>query len=267
MELSGNLVKMYTTLEDQVKYSLKLNNNLIDINKLIDKKIRLDFNGQINCIECGKKTKKSFNQGFCYQCFKTSPKADESVIRPELSKAHLGISRDIEWAKEHDLIPHYVYLSISSHLKIGVTRHHQIPTRWIDQGASSAIIVAETPNRHIAGVIEVWLKKFYSDKTSWQAMLKNKLPIDIDLVKEKEKAIKLLPIELQRYAKADCQTEQINYPVEEYPTKVSPLSFDKTPIIEGVLKGIKGQYLIFEEGKVLNIRKHNGYYINLSVES
>ena len=36
-------------------------------------------------------------------------------------------------------------------------------------------------------------------------------------------------------------------------------------VIEGRLWGIKGQYLIFDDGSVLNIRKHNGYNITLEI--
>lgn len=266
MKFEGNIHKMQVYLTHTTEYTLNLNKNLIRLNDFIGKKLSIKFTNRINCIECGKVTKKSFSQGFCYQCFKTSPKAHESVIKPELSKSHLGISRDIEWAKENDLIKHYTYLALSSHIKVGVTRHHQIPTRWIDQGASSAIIVAAAPNRHIAGVIEVWLKKFYSDKTNWRAMLTNKISSHVDLLKEKERAIDLLPIELKQYVLPETSVQEINYPIEEYPPKVTSISLDKTPVVEEILVGIKGQYLIFEGGKVLNIRKHNGYYINLSVE-
>jgi hypothetical protein len=194
----------------------------------------------------------------------TAPEASESVVRPELSKAHLGIARDMEWAEKHDLIDHFVYLALSSEVKVGVTRHHQIPTRWIDQGASAAIKLACAPNRHIAGIIEVFLKKFYTDKTDWREMLKNQINTTADLLAEKEKALKLLSSELRKYAEPDNEIIRIEYPVLEYPQKLTSLSFDKQPLISGILNGIKGQYLIFDEGAVLNIRKHNGYWIQIN---
>jgi len=230
---------------------------------LIGKTIRMRFNGQINCIACGKRTKTSFGQGFCYNCFKTAPEASESVLRPELSKAHLGIARDSEWAQKYDLIDHHVYLAVSSAVKVGVTRNHQIPTRWIDQGASYALKLAKTPNRHIAGIIEVFLKNYYTDKTNWRAMLKNEVLKDCNLVAEKKRALALLPAELQKYANSDDKVTELVYPVEGYPGKIKSIGFDKTPEIEGLLRGIKGQYLIFEDGSVLNIRKHNGYFIEV----
>ncbi len=262
MMLEGNLLKMKSEAGNPVQYSLPVGSSLLPLNPLLGKKLTLEFNGQINCIGCGKLTKTSFSQGYCYNCLQTAPETSESVMRPELSKAHLGIARDMAWAEEHDLIDHIVYLAASSDLKVGVTRHHQIPVRWIDQGASSAIAIAITPNRHIAGVMEVWLKQFYTDKTNWREMLQNKL-IEVDLLVERDKALDLLTPELLKYAAYQIPPHTLEYPVVDYPQKVTSLSFDKSSIIEGVLKGIKGQYLIFDDGQVLNVRKHNGYFVKV----
>ncbi|HRX10167.1 MAG TPA: DUF2797 domain-containing protein [Draconibacterium sp.] len=263
MQLEGSILKMHTELVSPVKYTLPLSENLIEMNDLIGKEISLNFTGQINCISCGKQTKTSFGQGFCYNCLQTAPEASESVMRPELSKAHFGIARDMEWAEKHDLISHIVYLAVSNEVKVGVTRIHQIPTRWIDQGASLAIKLATTPNRHIAGIIEVFLKKHFTDKTNWRAMLKNEIIENIDLVTEKEKVLQLLPKELRKYTEPDNSTTNINYPVQLFPNQPKSIGFDKTPKIEGILTGIKGQYLMFQDDSVLNIRKHSGYFIKM----
>jgi hypothetical protein len=148
-------------------------------------------------------------------------------------------------------------------VKVGVTRHHQIPTRWIDQGASSAVILAKTPNRHIAGVIEVWLKKYFPDKTNWRAMLQNKEPDGINLIAEKSKAAGLLPAELKKYFYPDDKITEIQYPVVSFPEKINSLSFDKEGKISGQLSGIKGQYLFFSDGSVINLRKFAGYYLRV----
>ena len=258
---------MRTELAKPVKYFLPVGENEIAMNDLIGKEISMNFTGQINCISCGKQTKTSFSQGFCYNCLQTAPEASESVIRPELSKAHLGIARDMEWAVKHDLIDHHVYLAVSGDIKVGVTRHHQIPTRWIDQGASAAIKLATTPNRHIAGIIEVFLKKYFTDKTDWRAMLKNEIAQQINLLDEKQKVYKLLSSELKKYFEPDNEVIEIEYPVISYPKNIKSIGFDKTPKIEGVLTGIKGQYLIFQDDSVLNIRKHNGYYLQINCPS
>lgn len=264
MLASGTILKMRSEFADPVQYFLPVGENELPMNRLIGQKIQLTFTGQINCISCGKRTKTSFGQGFCYNCLQTAPEASETVMRPELSKAHLGIARDMEWAREHDLIDHFVYLAVSGELKVGVTRHHQVPTRWIDQGATEAIILACTPNRHIAGVIEVYLKNFFSDKTNWRSMLQNKTNLPVNLQEEKVNAYQLLPAELQQYLYSDDQIWKISYPVLAFPEKIISVSFDKDPIISGNMNGIKGQYLIFSDGQVLNIRKHNGYFLNIS---
>jgi len=264
MELEGNILKMRTELNRPVNYFLPVGAEEMAMNRLLGKNILMQFTGQINCIACGKQTKTSFNQGFCYNCMQTAPEASESVIRPELSKAHLGIARDMEWAEQHDLINHFVYLAVSGDVKVGVTRHHQIPTRWIDQGASFAVKVAKTPNRHIAGIIEVFLKKHYPDKTDWRAMLKNEVAENIDLQEEKQNVLRLLPKELQKYYDPDDKITAIAYPVLRFPEKIKSIGFDKNPKIEGTLTGIKGQYLIFNDDSVLNIRKHNGYFIRFT---
>lgn len=256
---------MRSEYADPVHYFLPLSEVELPMNEVIGKMISMKFAGQINCIACGKKTKTSFGQGFCYNCLQTAPEASETVMRPELSKAHFGIARDMDWARQHDLIDHFVYLAVSGDLKVGVTRHHQVPTRWIDQGATEAIILAKTPNRHISGVIEVYLKNFFSDKTAWQAMLKNKSDQQYNLQEEKLNAYRLLPAELQQYLFPDDQIWKINYPCVVFPEKITSVSFDKDPVISGILAGIKGQYLIFSDGRVLNIRKHSGYWLEINV--
>ena len=264
MQYQGNILKMHTEPVSPIRYFLPVGENEVKMNDLIGKKISMRFSGQINCISCGKQTRRSFNQGFCYNCQQTAPEASESIVRPELSKAHFGIARDIEWAEKYDLIEHVVYLAASSELKVGVTRHHQIPTRWIDQGASYAVKLAKTPNRHIAGVIEVFLKKYYTDRTRWQAMLKNQVPEGIDILEEKKKIEQLLPLGLRKYVDPDNTIARLDYPVQQYPEKITSLGFDKQPLVEGVLTGIKGQYLIFNNTNVLNVRKHNGYWVEIN---
>ena len=264
MQYSGNIRKMKTEVSAPVKYHLPVGDELINMNELIGQKIELKFNGQINCVSCGKQTKTSFGQGFCYNCLQTAPEASESVLRPELSKSHFGIARDMEWAQKHDLIDHFVYLAVSNDIKVGVTRSHQIPTRWIDQGASYAIRVAKTPNRHIAGIIEVFLKTHFTDKTNWRAMLKNEILNNINLISEKQKTLDLLPAELKKYAETNNEIVEIEYPVIQYPEKINSIGFDKLPEIKSTLLGIKGQYLILRDNQVLNIRKHNGYFISIN---
>ena len=260
---SGNLTKMLVLLDDEIQYTLKLSES-IAMNGFIGKHIRFEWNGVINCCNCGKVTKKSFGQGFCYSCFANAPASAECILRPELCRAHLGEGRDPEWEEKHHNQPHIVYLAASSAVKVGITRETQVPTRWIDQGATSAIRLAEVPNRYEAGRIEVALKSFFTDKTHWQKMLKNDIDLEIDLVEEKWSLEEHLPSDILNYFSENDEIIELNYPVLEYPEKVKSRSLEKTPIIEGKLKGIKGQYLIFENGEVFNVRTHTGYHVEVN---
>lgn len=254
---------MKSELKEVVRYTLPIGDQQINMNELIGNKLSLRFNGQINCVKCGKRTKTSFQQGFCYNCFLSAPEADPGIIRPELDQAHLGISRDMEWAKTYSLTEHVVYLAISSGLKVGVTRASQYTTRWIDQGAIKAIILARTPYRQLAGLIEVELKDHFADKTNWRHMLSNQIDQSKNLPEEKNNAGNLLSNDLQQYLHEDDGITSISYPVISYPQKIKSINLDKNPFYEGKLCGIKGQYLLFEDQSVINIRKYSGYMLEL----
>lgn len=261
--MEGNLKKMKTVIGNPINYSLLLHEE-VHLNQLIGKEVQLLWTGRINCRKCNKEIKKTFGEGFCYECFVTAPEAAECILRPELCKAHLGIGRDPEWEENNHNQPHVVYLAASSAIKVGITRLTQVPTRWIDQGASEAIIIAETPNRYEAGRIEVELKSLYTDKTSWQRMLKNEIDESIDLEEEKWQLEEQMPADITDFFTEDDEVVELHYPVIEYPTKVKSIKLDREPEFKAVLKGIKGQYLIFDEGRVMNIRSHTGYYVQLN---
>tara|TARA_Y100000782_G_C10182954_1_gene264877 strand:+ start:646 stop:1443 length:798 start_codon:yes stop_codon:yes gene_type:complete len=263
MKHSGNLKKMKAELSDPISYTLQLGDDAISMNNFIGKSIHLHFTGQINCVACGRLTKKAFGQGFCYPCFRDSPMNSECIIRPELCEGHLGKGRDPQWELEHHVQPHVVYLALTSGVKVGVTRSTQVPTRWIDQGAWKAIKLAETDNRHEAGLIEVALKDYITDKTPWQRMLKNEVDASEDLLERKEELGDYIPDPLQDFYSDDDTIYEMHYPVNEYPTKVKSLNLDKDPTIEKTLNGIRGQYLIFNDNTVINLRKYSGYFIEL----
>jgi hypothetical protein len=262
MKLTGRLLKMKTKLAEQVIYHLPVENELVPMNELVGKKISLKFENEIYCTNCDKKTNKSF-QGFCWNCFSTSPEAADCILRPELCLAHEGKGRDVEWEKAHHLQEHFVYLALSSSIKVGVTRSTQVPTRWIDQGASSVIRLAKVPYRQLAGLIEVEMKKHFTDKTNWQKMLKGEKAEGLDLIEEKWRVEEYFPAELKKYFSDDDSITNLNYPVLKYPEKVKSIDLEKQTLLSGKLMGIKGQYLIFEDNSVLNVRKHEGYVVGL----
>jgi hypothetical protein len=265
MRFEGNLSKMSTKIEnDEIHYTMYLNNQAIPFNDLVGSRIEFNFEGRINCCSCNKVTKKSFGGGFCYNCFTTAPEAAPCIIHPEQCEAHLGKGRDIEWEEKNHNCPHFVYLAVSSAIKVGITRADQIPTRWIDQGASYAIKLAEVPYRQLAGEIEVALKDVFTDKTNWRKMLTNKILEDIDLVEEKWALEDILPADLVDYFTDDDEVTHLNYPAFAFPEKAKTIGFDKEPNIMDEIIGIKGQYILFKNIGALNIRKHTGYYVQLT---
>lgn len=261
--MEGNLTKMITEFGSPIGYRLTLGEDELLLNDKLGRKLRIEFQGRINCVSCGKVTKKAFGQGFCYPCFMNAPENAECIIRPELCEGHLGKGRDPEWEKKYHVQPHYVYLAVSSGLKVGITRTTQIPTRWIDQGASSAIILAEVPYRRLSGEIEVTLKNHYNDKTNWQRMLKNEV-LEADLIQMKAEAKELLPTELQKYVTDSGDIWNLEFPSLDTPQKVKSIRLEKQAELEGILTGIKGQYLIFDNQNVLNVRNHAGYFVRFS---
>lgn len=264
MIYEGVLTKMQTEFGNPIQYYLVFENSFLNVNQLLGKEFEISFQGY-QCLECGKK-KKIFRQGFCYDCFMASASAGDWIMKPELSTAHLDIEdRDLEYEKKVQLQPHIVYLAVSSEVKVGVTRKTQVPTRWIDQGAEQAIPIVEVPNRYLAGITEVALKDHFTDKTHWQKMLKNEV-FKTDLFEERLKVKKWLPKEVEEYF--DSTKEELyemDYPVLQYPTKVASLNLDKSPVYSGKLSGIKGQYLIFEDGTVFNIRTFEGYVVKIEM--
>ena len=269
--VTGVLRKMKAEASDPVSYRLPVGEEFFDIDRKLEKPVTLEFSGGIFCIGCGRETKKSFAQGYCFPCFKTLAECDMCIMRPETCHYHLGTCRDPGWADNHCMQDHYVYIANSSGLKVGITRGNQIPTRWIDQGATQAIPVFRVRNRFHSGLIEVTLKKQISDRTDWRKLLKGEAE-PADMVAVRQDILASAEADLEKVKSGnpglewqvlDDQPVQLSYPVLEYPEKVTSLNFDKTPVISGHLRGIKGQYLILDCG-VLNIRKFTGYEVSVS---
>ncbi|MCH1453064.1 MAG: DUF2797 domain-containing protein [Flavobacteriaceae bacterium] len=255
---------MITEIGSPIRYYLNLESDFLEMNQLLDQTVKINFLGT-QCLSCHD-SKPIFRQGFCKNCFFENPSAGDWIMRPELSKAHLGEEdRDLEYEKKVQLQPHSVYLALSSHLKVGVTRKTQIPTRWIDQGAHQAVGILEVPNRYLAGVAEVSLKEHFSDKTNWRKMLQNDYE-EILWTTAINQAIDALPKDLKPHIIRDQLVTELQFPVLQYPEKVKSLNLEKENSYSGVLKGIKGQYLIFEDQTVYNIRSNEGTVVEMVID-
>jgi hypothetical protein len=264
---------MSSELAQPVNYALRLDGDETPLNAHLNQPIALRFTGRIHCINCGRVTKKSFSQGFCFPCSQRLAACDMCIVRPERCHYHAGTCREPEWGEQHCMQPHVVYLANSSGLKVGITRRNQVPTRWIDQGASQALPILEVETRQQSGLVEVALAAHVADKTNWRAMLKG-APEPISLVEKRDELLDTCGAALddlrQRFGLTaitplpDAQAVDISYPVAEFPSTVRPLNLDKTPDVQGALHGIKGQYLILDTG-VLNVRKFTGYEVTFDV--
>ncbi|MCF4173289.1 DUF2797 domain-containing protein [Vibrio sp. McD22-P3] len=268
---SGTLSKMRASLDSQVQYRLPVGEQEVELTSFIGKTLTLTHTGNIFCSSCGKKTKKSYSQGHCFVCMKKLASCDMCIMKPETCHYDQGTCREPEWGEANCMVDHFVYLSNTSSLKVGITRHTQIPTRWIDQGATQGLPILKVKTRQISGLIEVELAKHIADKTNWRTLLKQ----DGDPMELVEKAQELLPLVADQIAEIKAQygndaievlsevITPISYPVEVYPTKIKSHNFDKEPVVTGTLQGIKGQYLIFDTG-VINIRKFTSYEVEVS---
>lgn len=267
-----NLDKMATNLIDGLaQYKIGEGDNLVELNSLIGSSLKLTYKNEINCTHCGAKTKKSYSGGYCYRCSLKLAECDMCILKPELCHYSKGTCRQPSWGEANCLIPHYIYLANSSGLKVGITRSTQVPTRWIDQGAIAGLPILKVSTRYQSGVFEKLFASELKDKTDWRKMLKGDIE-EIDLIEKREELFEIFgetidsmesdfgagQIEILESEKVTS----INYPVKTYPVKVTSMSFDKTPVVGGILLGIKGQYLIFDTG-VINIRSHTGYKIEL----
>ena len=270
---AGNVRKMKTALEEPVQYHMLLGDVEVPLNQYLGRQLQLDYQGVINCIHCDRKTSKSFNQGYCYPCFKRLAQCDSCIISPEKCHYAAGTCREPAWGEQHCMIDHIVYLANTSGIKVGITRGSQVPTRWIDQGATQAKPIFRVDTRHHSGMVEVLFKNHIADNTNWQAMLKGDAQDrDLELVRQQLLAECGEQVEALRAEHGlqaitlleDAPETRISYPVMEYPEKVKSFNLDKTPSIGGTLMGIKGQYLIFDSG-VINLRKYGGYHLTLTL--
>lgn len=263
MTYQGVLTKMETEFSQPIQYFLVFENDFLNMNQLLNKNITIQF-VKYQCLNCGL-DKPIYRQGFDKKCFYEVPQAADWVMRPELSTAHLGKEdRDLEFEKKAQLQPHIVYLANSSNVKVGVTRKNQVPTRWIDQGAHEAIEIVEVPNRYLAGITEVALKNHVADKTNWRKMLKNEIE-DEDLTVWRDQLKPYIPDEVKDYFIETNTETNLEFPVNKYPEKPKSLNIIKAQTYSGKLVGVKGQYLIFEDDTVFNIRANEGLVVRISM--
>ncbi|MEP4890624.1 MAG: DUF2797 domain-containing protein [Aliiglaciecola sp.] len=273
---SGNIRKMHGEAEigSTVEYKLPIGDSHISMNSLIGSSVKVTHTGMINCIHCNNKTKKSFNQGYCYRCLMKLAQCDTCIIKPETCHYDQGTCREPQWGEDNCMSDHFVYLANTGTLKVGITRHVSdgVSSRWIDQGATQAIPILRVKNRLLSGLVETVIKQHIADKTNWRTMLKGE-PDQADLIAMREHLFGLVEMELddigsqygiQAISLIDMPAIDIQYPVSEYPNKIKSINLDKELEFEGVLNGIKGQYWLLDNDRVINMRKYSGYHLEIA---
>ena len=262
--ISGQLSKMTHKESTPIQYFLNLDEDSYLLTSKVGQKITIKHTGKITCVECGRIIKKTYSDGYCFPCTRDLPENDICSVRPEKCQHDKGNDADRKFYEKYCNIDHYVYLSQTSGVKVGITRHFNIPSRWIDQGAMKAVIIAKVPRRIISGQIEVVLAKKISDKTNWRKMLSGQIDV-VDFPFIRRKMIEHIPKDLKQYAMYGEEVHSFVYPVESVPNKISSHNLDKENEFSEKLTGIKGQYLIFEN-RVINMRKYSGYHIEFLFE-
>lgn len=273
----GNIQKMKVSVNEQsqAQYFLPVGESMVDMNALLNKQINVEFDGEINCVHCNRMTKKSFNQGYCYPCLTRLAQCDTCIIKPEQCHYHEGTCREPEWGEAHCLQSHFVYLANTGAAKVGITRHagQGVSSRWIDQGASQALPIFRVSERKLSGLVETSLAQHISDKTNWRTMLKGHIaPLnlceirDALLVKAKPELDALTQeYGLQAISPIHSEAVDIHYPVIAYPEKIKSINLEKDQAFSGTLNGIKGQYLLLDGDRVINMRKYSGYKLTIQV--
>lgn len=273
MPIIGSIQKLSGRLANPVAYTLVLGDQTLLLNEYVGARVRLSYQGAIHCSNCGRKTAKSFSQGYCFPCSQRLARCDFCLVKPERCHYHLGTCREPSWGEQHCFIPHIIYVANTSSAKVGITRHTHVPNRWIDQGARCARPILQVMSRLHAGLIEVVLAKYLPDKTNWRAMLReDATPIDLasignHLLQQTQPQLENLRNERQVswQVLANPETLSISYPIQAYPEKLVTYDLDKQAVLIDRLIGIKGQYLLFEHG-VLNVRKYTGYTVQLEID-
>ena len=265
----GSLSKMKARLDAPVQYAFRLGDEEVPVNPLVGKHLRLEYLGAIHCTHCGRRTKTSFSQGYCYPCMQKLAQCDICIMSPEKCHFDQGTCREPSWGEQFCMTDHVVYLANSSGVKVGITRASQVPTRWIDQGATQALPILRVATRQQSGFVEDLLRSQVADKTNWRALLKgDAAPVDLIAIREQLFAACAAGVTKlqQRFGLQAVQplsaaeVLEIRYPIAAYPAKITSFNLDKQPLAEGTLLGIKGQYLMFDTG-VINIRKYTAYQL------
>ena len=85
------------------------------------------------------------------------------------------------------------------------------------------------------------------------------------LLDAKDDALGALGMAYEPFFEEDDEVHSLQFPVHHYPDKVTSTKLEKVPVISGKLVGVKGQYWMWEDGRVWNVRAHAGSRVEIDV--
>lgn len=268
-QLTGYLRELDHSWHAPIRYEMVTEEGVLSLNDLIGTRIQVRFTGEKKCIACGRSVKKLYQNGYCFPCVTTLAECDLCIVKPHECHFHKGTCRDESFGQSHCMIPHYVYLAFSSDVKVGLTRKGREFRRWVDQGATAAVLLAETATRKQAGELEMALTAIMPDKTNWRKMLSVREMFGeiVDTLSQTRRTALEFLASQQEPAEfmPDKEIHTFVYPRVDAEVVLKSLSLEKEPVLEGCLIGIKGQYLLFPHG-VFNVKKHAGLHVEIVTE-
>lgn len=262
--LSGHLRELRQKFTDPIQYDIVAGDSSQSLNELIGAELTIRFTGTKCCIACGRKVNKLFQNGYCFPCVRALAECDLCIVKPHECHFANGTCRDPSFGLHQCMIPHFVYIAWSSGYKVGLTRKGRQFKRWMDQGATEAMVIAEVPTRRTAGELEVEIAQFMNDKTDWRKMLRGDSRPERAIEDVFRDVVERINPTFSDYILSGPQeVKRFQYPrLKGLEVNLKSMNLDKQPIITDTLKGIKGQYLLFDTG-VLNVRKFSGYHVEL----
>ncbi len=258
-------------------YQLKLGGQTMALEDLIGCGVRFTHMPPDACVHCAKPVSKLYGGGHCYDCFSTLARCDLCVVSPDRCHYASGTCREPEWGEAFCMQPHSVYLAVSSGPKVGLTRRGRELRRWVDQGASAAMVIAHTPSRRAAGVVEAQCRRFVSDRTDWRKLVSGTTQsVDLaDLARILRREIPELsalqasnvePAELAASVwLTDTSPSILRYPVTAFsPAERLVVNAEHVELRDN-LQGAVGQFLLFSRG-AFNVAEHRGIGVVVEID-